>query len=113
MPRKKKDPRSSSSILKQYMAGASLGDLKAKFGVRSKGHLASAVLDALIASKKLPPLRRKSAAAEKAPTEFKVAVNKRGTIVLPKDAVTGAFRFKEGQSFTARRRGRKIILTAG
>jgi bifunctional DNA-binding transcriptional regulator/antitoxin component of YhaV-PrlF toxin-antitoxin module len=45
------------------------------------------------------------------PTEFKVSVNTRGTIVIPKEAVADAFRFAPGQSFVARRRGTKIVLT--
>jgi hypothetical protein len=96
--------------LKTYTAGATLAELKQKFGIKGRSQLASAVLDALIRSGKMPELAR--GRTQKAlPSEFKVAVNLRGTIVLPKDAVTGAFRFSKGQSFVARRRGRKIILT--
>jgi hypothetical protein len=68
------------------------------------------VLDALIRAGKMPRLAR-TRAKEAPPTEFKVKVNLRGTIVLPKEAVCDAFRFGQGQSFVARRRGRKIILT--
>jgi len=103
--------RGPAAILRTYAAGASLTELKKKFGIRGKGHLASAVLDALISSGKMPPIGR-GRAAKPAPTEFKVAVNRRGTIVLPKAAVVDAFRCAPGQKFTARRRGKKIILTA-
>lgn len=110
MPRKKKEPRNASAILKTYAAGATLAELNQKFGIKGKGQLASAVLDALIQSGKMPQLARGRAKKE-VPSEFTVAVNLRGTIVLPKDAVADAFRFVKGQSFVARRRGKKIILT--
>jgi hypothetical protein len=58
----------------------------------------------------MPALARGRAKKER-PSEFKVAVNLHGTIVLPKDPVSGAFRFSQSQSFIARRRGKKIILT--
>lgn len=110
MQRKKKEPSKSAAILKTYSAGATLAELKAKYGIKGKGQLASAVLDALIRSGKMPELAR--GRAKKAPaTEFTVRVNLRGTIVLPKDAVADAFHFTPGQSFVARRRGKKIILT--
>lgn len=110
MVRKKKESKNPSAILKTYSAGASLAELKAKFGIRGKGQLATAVLDALIRSGKMPAINR-SKAKKEIPSEFKVAVNKRGTIVLPKDAVSEAFHFSPGQSFVARRWGKKIILT--
>jgi hypothetical protein len=110
MQRKKKEVRNTSAILKTYTAGATLAELQDKFGIKGKGQLASAVLDALIKSGKMPALARGRAKKE-IPTEFKVAVNLRGTIVLPKDAVSDAFHFTQGQSFIARRRGKKIILT--
>jgi len=110
MQRKKKETNNSSAILKTYSAGATLAELKDKYGIRGKGQLASAVLDALIKSGKMPALARGRAKKE-LPAEFKVTVNLRGTIVLPKDAVSDSFGFKQGQSFVARRRGKKIILT--
>lgn len=110
MQRKRKEVKNSSAILKTYTAGASLAELKDKFGISGKGQLANAVLDALIQSGKMPALARGRAKKE-LPSEFTVAVNKRGTIVLPKEAVGDAFRFSQGQSFVARRRGKKIILT--
>jgi hypothetical protein len=110
MPRKRKPVRNPTAILKTYTAGASLAELKAKYGIRGKSQLASAVLDALIRSGKMPAIAR-GRAKRSVPTEFKVAVNLRGTIVLPKEAVADAFHVSSGQSFVARRRGRKIILT--
>lgn len=110
MVRMKREAKNSAAILKTYSAGASLDDLRNKFGIRSKGQLANAVLDALIHSGKMPKITR-GRAKKKLPSEFPVKVNKRGTIVLTKDAVAGVFRFVPGQSFVARRRGKKIILT--
>lgn len=103
--------KTASAILKTYSSGASLAELKEKYGIRGKSQLASAVLEALIASGKMPPLAR-GRRKKKLPSEFKVAVNKRGTIVIPKEAVVEAFRLKEGQTFSAKRRGKKIILTS-
>lgn len=110
MAKMKKGPRNAATILKTYTAGATLAELKQKFGIRGKGQLAAAVLDALIASGKMPALAR-GRAKKQVPSEFTVAVNKRGTIILPKEAVGDAFRFTTGQKFLARRRGRKIVLT--
>jgi hypothetical protein len=110
MQRKKKAVSNSSAILKTYTGGATLTELKDKFGIKGKGQLASAVLDALIRSGKMPKLTRGRAKKE-LPREFKVSVNLRGTVVLPKEAVSDSFRFTQGQSFIARRRGKKIIMT--
>ena len=110
MPPKKKDVKNSAAILKTYTAGATLAELKAKHGIQGKSQLASAVLQALIESGKMPELAR-GRAKKAVPSDFAVAVNLRGTVVLPKEAVIDAFRFAKGQSFVARRRGKKIILT--
>jgi len=40
-----------------------------------------------------------------------VRVNRKGTIVIPRDIVVGLLGLKTGQRFTARRWGRKIVLT--
>jgi hypothetical protein len=106
---RKSSARKASAILKTYAGGASLAELKKRFGIRGKGQLASAVLDALIVAGKMPPIARGRAKAPQ--TEFRVAVNTRGTIVIPKDAVVESFKFAAGQAFSARRRGKKIILT--
>ena len=111
MPRPKKTAKTPAAILKSYAAGASLAELKTKFGIRGKNQLASAVLDALISTGKMPPIAR-GRAKKAVPAAFPVAVNTRGTIVLPKEAVIDAFRCTIGQKFTARRRGKKLILTA-
>ena len=110
MPRRRKLDKSPAAILKSYAAGASLVDLREKFGIRRKSQLAGAVLDAYIESGKLPALSR-GGSGKALPVEYTVTVNRRGTIVIPKEAVGDAFRFGPGQSFVARRRGRKIILT--
>lgn len=110
MARRKKETKNSTAILKTYTAGASLAELREKYGITGKGQLANAVLDALIQSGKMPALTRGRSKKE-IPSEFPVVVNKRGTVVLPKEAVAGAFRLSPGQKFVARRRGRKIILT--
>ena len=41
-----------------------------------------------------------------------VTVGKRGTIILPKEAVVDSFGYRKGSRFSARRHGKKIILTA-
>lgn len=110
MVRRKTDPRKTAAIMKTYSAGASLAELRDKFGIRGKSQLAGVVLDSLIQSGKMPKLTR-GRGPKPAASEFPVAVNKRGTIVLPKDAVSDAFHFTTGQKFVARRRGKKIILT--
>ena len=110
MRRVKKGTRNATAILKTYSSGATLAELKQKYGIRGKGQLAAAVLDALIESGKMPALAR-GRAKKDIPSEFPVAVNKRGTIVLPKEAVGDAFHFSTGHAFVARRRGKKIILT--
>jgi len=111
-PRTEAAPKTSSvapkAILSAYRRGARLADLKQKFGVKSKAHLASILLESQIASGKLPPLTRKITAHPK--KEFTVAVNKRGTIVLPKEAVVEAFKLQVGQKLMVRKRGKKILL---
>lgn len=96
--------------LAAYQKGASLAELKEKFGVKSKAHLAKILMDSMIASGKLPSLKKNVVKA--VPNEFTVAVNKRGTIVLPKDAVIDAFKMQVGQKLVVRKRGKKVILTA-
>lgn len=96
------------AIISAYRRGASLPDLKQKFGVKSKAHLAKILLESEITAGKLPPLTGKAATAPK--KEFTVVVNKRGTIVLPKDAVIDAFKLQVGQKLVVRKRGKKIAL---
>jgi len=96
------------TILAAYQKGAGLAELKEKFGVKSKAHLAKILMDSMIASGKLPPLKRK--AVKDVPKEFTVMVNKRGTIVLPKDAVIDAFKMQVGQKLVVSKRGKRIVL---
>ena len=112
MVRRKKDTKTTAAIVKAYTAGATLAELRQKYGVASKNQLAGAVLDGLIASGKLPALKRGRGARKEVPAEFKLTVNKRGTVIIPKEAMIDSFRFAGGQAFVARRRGKKIILTA-
>jgi len=116
-PRKKKAPAEKAAprrakpvtaILKNYQAGATLEELKKKYGLRGKSQLATAVFDALVKAGKLPPLSKSG----QKKSEVTVAVNKRGTIIIPKDAVIASFGAKMGQSYTVRKKGTKIILTA-
>lgn len=107
----KRAGRPTSAIVRHYLAGASLEELKKKFGIRGKSQLATAVLDSLIKAGKMPPLVRKKSKADEKPKEFKVSVNKRGTVILPKEAVIDTFKATEGQSYSVKRRGRKIVLT--
>jgi hypothetical protein len=97
------------AILAAYQKGAGLAELKEKFGVKSKAHLAKILMESMIASGKLPSLKKKVVKA--VPKEFTVMVNKRGTIVLPKDAVIDAFKMQVGQKLVVRKRGTSIILT--
>ncbi len=101
----------TGALVRHYMAGASLEELKRKFGIRGKSQLATAVLDSLIKAGKMPPLvpSKKQVSGKK--KEFTVSVNKRGTVILPKDAVISVFKAKEGQSYSVKKRGRKIVLT--
>lgn len=96
------------AILDAYQKGAGLAELKKEFGVKNKAHLAKILMESMIASGKLPSLKKKT--AKVVPKEFAVAVNMRGTIVLPKDAVIDAFKMQVGQKFVVRKRGEKIIL---
>lgn len=110
---KKSHAKSPKAILKHYMAGASLAELKAKFGLRGKSQLGTAVLDAMIAEKKLPPLVKGGGQAKKAiPKEFTVKVGSKGTVILPKRAVVESFEYKAGQTFKVAKKRKKIILTA-
>jgi len=103
--------KSSSALVRDYTAGATLGELKKKYGIRGKTQLATAVLDSLIKEGKMPPLAPSGRGGAPDQRDFKVSVNRRGTLILPKEAVIEAFRAREGQAFTVRKRGRKIILT--
>ena len=111
--RKTRAKRSGASpaVVKQYVAGATLDELKAKYGIRGKSQLATAVLDSLIKEGKMPPLARRGRKPSAKPKDFKVKVNKRGTVVLPKEAVVEAFGAKTGQTYSVKKRGKKIILT--
>ena len=120
-PRNKRTPAASTTgqrrgsataILKSYRAGATLDELKKKYGLRGKSQLATALFEALIKGGTLPPLRSAAPKASLKPRSVTVRVNKRGTIILPKDAVIDTFGSKVGQAYTIRKRGAKIILTA-
>jgi len=107
-PKTPKMKTETEAILAAYRKGASLPDLKEKFGVKGKAHLAGILMDSMISSGQLPSLKKK--AAKVVQKEFAVAVNKRGTIVLPKDAVIDAFKMQVGQKLVVRKRGKKIVL---
>lgn len=100
----------AKTILGAYRRGASLTDLKQKFGVKSKAHLAKILLESEIASGKLPPLTKKAMMPPK--KEFAVMVNNRGTIVIPKEAVIEAFKLQVGQKLAVRKRGKRIVASA-
>lgn len=108
-PKTPKPKTESEAILAAYQKGASLLELKEKFGVKGKAHLAGILMDSMISSGKLPSLKRK--AVKEVQKEFVVAVNKRGTIVLPKDAVIDAFKLQVGQELVVRKRGTRIVLS--
>ena len=97
----------AKTILGAYRRGASLADLKQRFGVKSKAHLAKILLESQIAVGKFPPLKKTAAVPAK---KFTVVVNKRGTIVLPKEAVVDVFKFQVGQKFVVRKRAKRIVL---
>lgn len=103
-----KPKTADQTILAAYQKGAGLAELKEKFGVKSRTHLAKILMESMIASGKLPSLKKNAVKA--VPKEFTVMVNKRGTIVLPKDAVIDAFKMQVGQKLVVMKRGQKIVL---
>jgi hypothetical protein len=105
----KTQPTTPKAIISAYRRGASLPDLKLRFGVKSKAHLAKILLESEITAGKLPPLTGKTAAPPK--KEFTVLVNKRGTIVLPKEAVIDTFKMQVGQKLVVRKRGKNLRLS--
>ena len=107
MPRApKKDVK---AIFEEYKKGATLKDLRDRFGLKTSAQVKSALIEAQIKAGTLPPLKRGRAAKKAGAGEMKVKVGKRGSIAIsPK--IVGALGFKAGDRFTVRRRGTSVTL---
>lgn len=103
-----KQQTASKAMLEAYCFGAALPELKEMFGINGKANLARILLDSKVGSGKFPPVKRKN--VRYVLKEFAIAVNKRWTIVLPKNAVVDVFKMQVGQQLVVRKRGTWIVL---
>jgi len=101
MPKKKKID--GKALIKMIDAGNPQPEIMDKFGFKNSTQLRVAYADALMQAGKVPEIKagRKSK-AKAAVVDTMVAVNKRGTLVLPK-ALIESFGLAEGAAFNAKK----------
>lgn len=109
MPKKKKID--NKALLKMIEGGDPQAEIMKKFGFKNSSQLKVAYVNAMIDAGKAPEIKRGRKA--KAAVNTRVAVNKRGTLVIPK-AVIESFGLKEGEAFDAKKtRGGIQLKKAG
>lgn len=106
-------------IISEATADTLMGDLVKmplekvgrKHGIRNASTIPRLVTRAYErAGRKIPAALRRLKGDSTSGTVVKVG--KRGTIIIPKEAVVDSFGYRKGRRFSARRHGKKIILTA-
>ena len=107
MPKKKKID--GKSLVKVIDAGTPQAEILDKFGLKNSVQLKVAYINALMEAGKAPKI--KSGRKAKAVVDTKVAVNKRGTLIIPK-ALIDAFGLAEGETFDAKKTRGGIQLKA-
>jgi hypothetical protein len=96
MPKKKSV--NEKALLKMIESGAAQPEIMEKFGYKNSSQLKVAYANALMNTGKVPELiSGRRSAGEKA-LNTKIAVNKRGSLIIPKTLV-GEFGLKEGDAF--------------
>ena len=100
MPKKKKID--NKALIKMIEAGNPQAKIMEKFGFKTSTQLKVAYTNAMMATGKAPKIKagRKSK-AKAAVVDTLVAVNKRGTLILPK-ALIESFGLAEGAAFNAK-----------
>ena len=98
MPKKKEIDL--KALLKMIEGGDTQADIMKKFGFKNSSQLKVAYMNAMIESGKAPEIKR--GRKSKATVDTRVAVNGRGTLVIPK-ALIESFGLKEGASFEAKK----------
>ncbi len=100
MPKKKKID--GKELIKTIDAGTPQAVIMEKYGFRNSTQLKVAYTNALMDAGKAPKIKAGRKAKAASPVDTKVAVNKRGTLVIPK-AVIEAFKLAEGETFEAKK----------
>jgi hypothetical protein len=95
-------------IYQQYKKGATLKDLRERFGLITSAQMKNSIIEAQIKLGELPPLKRGKTA--RASGEMKAKIGKRGSLSIS-SKIVGALGFKTGDRFTVKRRGTAITLT--
>jgi len=108
MPKKK--TVDTKSLLKMVEDGAPQKAVMDKFGFKTSTQLKVAYLNAAVESGKVPEIKGGRGAKEKDPVSKEVAVNKRGSLVIPKGLVE-EFGLKEADSFLVKKTKAGISLS--
>lgn len=94
-------------LLKMIKDGSSQPDIMEKFGFKTSTQLKVAYANALMKTGKVPELKKGRSKAK--PKDVKVAVNKRGSLVIPKTLIE-KFGLAQGDTFMARKSTAGISL---
>jgi hypothetical protein len=97
MPRKKKVD--AAKLIKAVESGRSSKEIMAEFGFNTPTQLKSYYLDALVAKGKAAGIIGKAARAPKVKRAKGLKVNKRGSLVVPKEKIE-EMGFKIGETFS-------------
>jgi hypothetical protein len=107
MPRKKKVD--SAKLIKAVESGRPAKEIMAEFGFNTPTQLKTYYLDALVEKGKAAGITGKFPRASKAKKAEGIKVNKRGSLVIPRERVEG-MGFKIGEAFTMRQTKAGISL---
>jgi hypothetical protein len=97
MPKKKKVD--AAKLIKAVESGRSSKEIMAEFGFNTPAQLKSYYLDALIEKGKATRITGKAPRATRVKQANKIKVNKRGSLVLPKERIK-EMGFKVGEVFS-------------
>ena len=100
MPKKKKID--GKALIKMIDDGTPQVEIMDKFGFKNSAQLKVAYINAMMDAGKAPKIKTGRKAKAATAVDTKVAVNKRGTLVIPK-AVIQSFGLAEGETFEAKK----------
>jgi hypothetical protein len=107
MPRKKNID--NDLLIQEIKSGKPSTEIMRKFGIKTSAQLKSYYMDALMEKGEIPGISRKRGGGDGDGVDKEIQVNKRGSLVVPKDLVEH-FDFEEGDEFSVRKTKSGISL---
>ena len=99
----------SSALIKMIKEEKPQSEIMEKFGFKNSTQLKVAYANALMESGEAPMIKGKGRTKKAKPVNTKVAVNGRGSLIIPK-ALVDSMKIKEGQTFEVKKTASGIQL---